>query len=373
MAPHHKAMGTNGSPLDLPELIEQIVVFLQGSKSNLRSCSLVSHAWVYATQSRLFRTVSFMSSNRPAQERAWARLVRILWASPHLIRHIHDLRFARHTVSAETFSAICHFPFTHLRTVLFRPSSQLDAPLLLDMQQLFSLPTLIRITFGCTFTDISAFIQLWQHCSRTVQHLELFCEQLTADLPEEPHPERVSTPPIVLESLRISSVGMVGDWLTHPLRPFDFSRLKVLSMGRHAYLPWPEYASIMQTIQVFDFTPKVDETVNLSLLPNLVVVRIMIPSNVWLGALDALLTIGATQRIRKIIINLRAAHVGALERLDAVLAQIPIDPPPVVELEMDLLRFFSLRPHFRQLASKDMLSRVDAYDLDWFGHFSNSF
>ncbi|KAJ7495482.1 hypothetical protein FB451DRAFT_1360251, partial [Mycena latifolia] len=60
---------------------------------------------------------------------------------------------------------------------------------------------------------------------------------------------------IRLESLRITAVGGVRDWVNHPLCPFDFSGVIALSLFIYAeVVRWPKLAPVLRTLKVLDFS-----------------------------------------------------------------------------------------------------------------------
>ncbi|KAJ7676423.1 hypothetical protein B0H17DRAFT_124054 [Mycena rosella] len=218
-------MRTPLSPLDLPELIDYCVEFLRDSVSDLKRCALVSRLWVNSAQARLFHNIRITSRERSGNERAWSCLEGILRISPHLVRHIHRLEVDSDAYSnkEEVLSAICCFPFTHLEDVCIIHISLLSLPLALAIQQLLSLCTLRRLKLSLHFDQQSLFLQMWDHCSPSLGHLELyFCERpkwrtshrvnLLPDLLSglTNHPAT----PIALESLRITYMSIYrADWL----------------------------------------------------------------------------------------------------------------------------------------------------------------
>jgi hypothetical protein len=161
----------------------------------------------------------------------WSRAQQTFHTSPHLVRHISRLDL-HPVLSPDTFTAICAFPFTNLRSAhvfafLMTPHSALA------LQQLLSQPTLRDITIGGHFADGAPFMQIWNRCSPSIQHLHLDCRP-TNNATFHPIPPR-SSPLLHLESLRLRLYDNEGfrAWLNGPMCPFDFSRLKTLSIRGH--------------------------------------------------------------------------------------------------------------------------------------------
>ncbi|KAJ6459109.1 hypothetical protein C8R47DRAFT_1162358 [Mycena vitilis] len=110
----------NPSPLDVPELLDHCLSFLQCSATALRACSLVSRLWAYPAQSRLFAGFSIVRRQYSASksyEKQWALFRRSLDASPRLILHIRHLEVELPAAEVATLSQICDFPFVNLVSV----------------------------------------------------------------------------------------------------------------------------------------------------------------------------------------------------------------------------------------------------------------
>lgn len=80
------SMAPESSPRLPLELCYHIITFLQNDSSILVNCSLVCHAWLFATRPHIFRTLVIES------ERKYRRTLRILIDHPHLSRYVHELR-----------------------------------------------------------------------------------------------------------------------------------------------------------------------------------------------------------------------------------------------------------------------------------------
>ncbi|KAJ7110616.1 hypothetical protein C8R44DRAFT_261749 [Mycena epipterygia] len=231
------------------ELVDHIIGSLD-SPDDLPACALVCRCWVYAAQSRIFQRISFGSSIQAKNARVWAHFQEISSASPHLIRYVRRLHVSalREQLSAETFLAICNFPFTNLDGA-FVSCHSLTLSSALALQQLLSLPTLRRVHIKCYRTEPMVFLQIWDRGALSLRHLELGSRPEISDA-------LLSTQnysaPIRLESLRITR--NLDRWLTHSLCPFDFSRLKELSTLSvdPAILQSPNFLPAHRTIEVLD-------------------------------------------------------------------------------------------------------------------------
>lgn len=151
------------------------------------------------------------------------------------------------------FSEISLLPFAHLEGVEIL-SCPLVQPFSVGIQQILSVPTLRHVSLDLEFNDPATFLRVWDRCSRTIRSLSLSSQQGSYDTFNSVSQRRAIQ--IDLEFLHIPYMNdIVPDWLQHETCPFDFSRLKVLSVGRDPQIPdWPIFApAATQTIETLDF------------------------------------------------------------------------------------------------------------------------
>ncbi|KAJ7899688.1 hypothetical protein B0H13DRAFT_2518548 [Mycena leptocephala] len=268
------------NPLSVQELLDHCVGFLHDSVSDLQ----------------------FGNISSPY---TWTKLKDTLNTSPHVIRHIQQHTILPDELSLDDFSALCNLPFTHLERVFIFNYPSLSASTAGSIQKLLSLPTVRRVGILCNFDDPARFLELWDGCSPSIKHLELYCDATWQPTPIVSPIAHHCPAPIVLESLRMTSVEGLGDWLTHELCPFDFSSLKVLSVHSNVdLLRWPIFRSALATITALDI--KVcDMYVDLSALSALAILRISgFDERTWADSVvDTLSTIPPTNCIHTIIIT----------------------------------------------------------------------
>lgn len=241
-------MDEHPNALHLPELLDDCIHLLRDSTSDLTACALVARSWVYPAQSHLFAEVLRRESERVTDQTQWSKLLTILQTCPHLIPHVRRLRID--SLIPNTVSDICSLPFTNLVDVLI--TVILSNTSALAIQQLFSLPTLSSVDISCNFHDLSAFLQIWDRCSPSINSLALDCFRQSRDA-FEPVPHHCVAP-INLEALRIVAISGIADWLQHETCPFDFSRLRVLSVGEKLeILRWKILAPAFRTIEALEF------------------------------------------------------------------------------------------------------------------------
>ncbi|KAF8215207.1 hypothetical protein K438DRAFT_772519 [Mycena galopus ATCC 62051] len=374
------------NPLLILELTEQCLAYLLGFRADLRACALVSKTWTSAAQRYLFKWI-YLPANSHA-ENVCSRLERTLAASPDLIRHIHRLDlFQEGAFTTKWLTRMCNLPFTHLTHVVFHALCYLSGPDSRTLGKLFSLPTLCRVELKGLISWPDVFLPLWESCSPNIRHLRLQCELRRSPYDESAKPfhptHRHSSSPISLKSLRLGRANNLDDWLIHPLCPFDFSKLAVLSISIHtSVIGWSTMASALQTIEALDFTvpstnPEKIQTsrgletrrqdpqpIDLSLFPDLLALRVDSIKTASM-TVDTLSTIPPSSRIRHITLGLVLTHHDddAYLPIAATLAALSLQHPLTVELETEPSKYELWAPHFR-LGSRNVLRRADP-NRDW--------
>ncbi|KAJ6525912.1 hypothetical protein DFH09DRAFT_1188174 [Mycena vulgaris] len=359
------------------ELVNHIIDFLDDSPTDLMACALVSRAFVHAAQSYIFEELSFGDYGPPRNKNTilWSRCQETLHTSPHLVQHIHRLTIHPRPISLETVSAICNFPFTHLKEV-YICHFILSPSFAIALQQLFSLPTLRFVSLEGWYGDPSTFMQIWERCAPGIKHLGLRFSPTSTEA-FQPTSHRWPAP-IRLDSLQIMH-RMIGllDWMDHAFCPFDFSGLKVLSISSHAeVLRSSMIAPYLRTLEALDFTASTydDSMIDLSTFPCLVVLRISIHHGefVWPMVLDTLSTILPSNSIRKIVIGGIFEDKIAAEELDSRLSSLPIHHSPAFHFEMDPDEYDRFAPTLYWLSSTNMLRRAERHYDDWFESYTRA-
>ncbi|KAJ6556517.1 hypothetical protein DFH09DRAFT_1164685 [Mycena vulgaris] len=357
------------------ELVNHIINFLHDTPTGLKACALVSRAFVDEAQSNIFKELSIGHFGAPTSDidALWSRCQVTLHASPHLVQHIHRFKLHPRQISIDTLSAICTFPFTHLKEVCIR-NLDLSPPFAIALQGLFSLPSLRFVSLECRYADRSTFIQIWDGCAPGLKHLELRCFQTST---EAFHPTSHRWPaPIHLDSLRIiHPIRGMRDWMDHPLCPFDFSGLRVLSISTYTeVLRWPQITPALRAVKALDFIiPLSDPMIDLSPFLGLVFLRISINGDyAWPMVLNTLSTITPSNHIRKIVICGVLTDGIAAEELDARLSSLPMHHSPVFHFEMDPAEYDRLAPTLHRLSSINMLRRAERHHDDWFHSYTRT-
>ncbi|KAJ6449397.1 hypothetical protein C8R47DRAFT_1204810 [Mycena vitilis] len=322
-----------GNALFVQELLDHCICFLQDSPSDLKICALVSRRWVNGAQSLLFRSILINTSHKCLQ------LQGISQSSPHLIRHLQRLIINPLSFTEEAFSAVGNFDFPNLRQLYVYGATPYHTPTsIASLQALISRPSLIHIIFQLDSAPTPGFFALWDRCSPSLRHLELYFFYAPST-PYQPREGR-SLPPIPLQSLRIFMMWEdVVDWLTHPWGPFDVANLQVLSVVNRPQEVWRALPSPFRSIKALEFTAQgLGAPFELSTLPDLEILRIQLFRGVTTQVADTLSTARPANRIRRLILTM-ARYIGAEEcrEIDVKLAEVLqiMDTPPTVELQMD--------------------------------------
>ncbi|KAJ7686029.1 hypothetical protein B0H17DRAFT_1137223 [Mycena rosella] len=359
---------STSTALQIQELADLCIEHLCDSPSDLKVCAMVSRSWASAAQSHLFRKIS-VASNRCGSNHDWSHLLRTLRRSPHLTRHIRHLHI---NMQAFSGSPICELRFTGLYYVSIRDPCTGPGPFRVGIQQLLRLPTLGRVKIAGKFAGPSDFLEMWHGCSPSIAHVELLCIgfSLLHTLPISADP---STRPI-LKSLGIrSALTNIRPWLRPDVCPLDISYLKVLSIADgYEMLRWPEFASVLQTIEVLDLMIIIppdahvqhsSPTINLSALPHLGFIRMSVAGGLhrdgWQIILDALSTITTPSSIRTIVIHSGSyLDVGGCNQLESHVLSLPVHPLPIVEFEMAAIKSMTasnVHEYFPTMASKSLV------------------
>ncbi|KAF7358923.1 hypothetical protein MSAN_01232700 [Mycena sanguinolenta] len=356
------------NPLCIAELVDACISYLS-SPRDLKACALVSRLWVGPAQSRLFSNPSILK---------WHPFLNRLSSSPHLIRHVRHLYINLEDVAILKRIAAVHF--THLRSIVViwsRGRDYLPIGCIVSLQQLFCLPALRRISLHCSFYYEDEYAAIWNQCSPSIKDITLDCwaadhSSLGVGVDVDAlHPKNTSLSPqgaIALQSLRMCSLQMLDYALIQKSCAFNLSKLKFLSIGWGADVPWPQFSPAVRSIEGLDIA--VNDSIAslvLSAFPNLTSLEIYlgfwIPPERRLAVVDQLFsTLSATNTLQKIVIcpNNAEQMDGALcTMLDAKLSIAPMSPTLVVELEVDPNTYEGIWPLFPTLNTRNSLRRAD--------------
>lgn len=221
-------MAQNAAGLQVLELLEHIVGFLDDDPQTLRSCASASRLLVSAAQSYLFRTItcSILASSRYMSPE---RLATILSHSPHLATHIRCIAVAIDREGTMQLTRLALPNLTHL--ILHTDVEIMDRAITVGVH-FIGLPSVRSVTvanIGATLTDLS---QLFGECTPNLREVAFpGCglksatrnhDDLRAGLGRLPRIVGVRTQPA---SLVLTDSWRVVEWLLDKDCPIDLSQL----------------------------------------------------------------------------------------------------------------------------------------------------
>ncbi|KAF7358927.1 hypothetical protein MSAN_01233100 [Mycena sanguinolenta] len=356
------------NPLCIAELVEACMDHVN-TPGDLAACALVSRLWVHPAQSRLFRAPYITE---------WHRFLNMLATSRHLIPHIRQLRIRPEDVA--TLARICAVPFTHLQsTVVILSGDYLPCGSVAALQQLFRLPTLRRVELHCFLNNEGEFASIWDQCAPNIKDITLNCRVDHPLLGIDVDPLRPATPSpggILLQSLRMHSPQMLDSTLIRQnSHPFNLSKLKFLSIGWRAHVPWPNFAPVVRSIEGLDIVVNASAaSLDLSAFPNLTFLRISLPF--WipperrLAMLDQLFSTLSPANILETLVICPSNGVVQMDgmlcmTLDAKLSSGPFSPTLAVELEVEQTVYGGIWPFFSTLNARNSLGRTEGRVSWW--------
>ncbi|KAK7007590.1 hypothetical protein R3P38DRAFT_3211967 [Favolaschia claudopus] len=290
------------SPLDIPELLDYTMGFLEGSTSALLQCALVARSWVNPAQSRLFRVPHLTNERMSINTFILRSFHNTLRSSLRLLGLVEELAITpdgQFHLNIAEINLVCGLAYTNLRTVKLDLNASppgLDHPLF---------PRRMRVILAEMLSDNPA-------------HRALVLVEL---------------PSLVY--------------------PFELSQLKALSIrpGYGMTVGWDSSVSI-DSIQILDIALLMDigrgpSSLDLSIFPNLQILRIH-DRSFSPAVVSTLQTAARSQPpIHTIVIstaqNLATIPSSFLEELHFLLASLPLaslNLEQTDEWDPDAARFF---------------------------------
>ncbi|KAJ7615893.1 hypothetical protein FB45DRAFT_934864 [Roridomyces roridus] len=361
------------SPLDVPELLYHCLHPLQHSGADIAACALVSRSWAYPAQALLFADV-IRDENRGFRRYIdqWERLIEVLESAPHLVHHIRRLRVAQ-PLAGELFMQIINLPFAgHLEQISLR-GFEASHSTAVSLRHLLSLPNVRHLGIDTTWPDPRQFVKIWQLCSPSIKSLGLnYIQRSALHLVPESHTQAKPNPsPISIEFLRLGQIdGFLPTWLRHDAWcPFDFSRLRVLSIGQNTHvLDWEIFAPALQMLEALEIhSTETTPPISLSLFPQLTLFRINVLCRPWPSSvIQTFSTIPPSNRLRQIVIRGSFYDRETCRLTDAVLsgAKSKFGALEWVELQ-PLSKDLRPMPYFPELHRRGMV-RLGHFDPFWF-------
>ncbi|KAK6969352.1 hypothetical protein R3P38DRAFT_2588249 [Favolaschia claudopus] len=345
------------NPLEIQELLDECIGFLHRSPSALLACPLVARSWVNKAQANLFRnplasTLEFAFSNVRVHQFLYS-----LHSNPILAGRVYELDLVvnNRNVHPSTLDNIRTLEFTNLE----RLNIDLEENILPELfEPLLSSPSLqyLHVRTSQTFT---ALAPVWACCSPTIRHFELVCREESAQVP--PSVRRIYG---YLKSLGLALSEWDAACPVQPrsrlLHPFDLSQLKAIATHEAVSVPWDSICA--DNIEVLDVNEHSFGTeMDLTVLPNLRILRIQLVGLIRLGMLDCLapIILGAPH-LHTLVLALVSEYdndsKAQLAVLEAALLPLVSFACPVVEVAYwnDDFTEDELRGVFPQLLSRDM-------------------
>ncbi|KAJ7018576.1 hypothetical protein C8F04DRAFT_1277494 [Mycena alexandri] len=221
-----------GSATIPQELIDLIISDTDLDEDSLKSCALVAHSFLPSSQKRLFAKL-VLEPHRcgPKIKARLQRLIQVLTASPHIMRHIRELHvIADSEIEGITVGASLPSPqsclvstivtmLTNVETLLLGLNWEAEVPRDLDeaMRTCLALPSLRTLCFSYIhFGNATTLISLLRCCSPTLDTVTFLCVTV-ANEPESP---TVSCTDATDTRLQLSSLNLV------PLNQFQLECLE---------------------------------------------------------------------------------------------------------------------------------------------------
>ncbi|KAK6980910.1 hypothetical protein R3P38DRAFT_3116707 [Favolaschia claudopus] len=296
------------TPLDIPELLGNCLISLADHPGTLLACSLVARSWVDTTQSLLFRAPHRTAHTFSYSDDAVLCFCDALNCSYRLIRHVRELSIIESEIQVSTLQMLCSIPFTRLEILSVAAN---DPPQLAGIcRPLLALPSLqtLNLTTGSRFAPCLHFLTL---CP-SIQHLRLLYDGPDDEPPTLP----LQAHPIRLKSLSLNFLHHTDYVRPQSLHPtafplVDLSNLKALEIVEEKYIDWQTLSlATRQSIKFYDVHLWDSPGINLSLFPNLSVLRIVGTGETWSPIISTLRTLSDTepprQSIQTLVLNVQS-------------------------------------------------------------------
>ncbi|KAK7060045.1 hypothetical protein R3P38DRAFT_2839076 [Favolaschia claudopus] len=294
------------TPLDIPELLENCLAPLAEDPGTLLACSLVARSWVDTTQSLLFRAPHRTTHTFSYSDDKVLSFCGALTRSPHLVRYVRELSIMEYEIQVFTVQTLCSVSFTHLKKLLLGANLTKSAELFHQLLALPSLQTLSLIT-GSRIAPCLRFLAL---CP-SIRHF-----RLSYGGPDDEPP--ISPPhshPIRLKSLSLDFARDAKYTRPQSLHPtavplIDLSNLKALEIVEETFVDWDTLPlSARHSIKFYDVHNWDSPGINLSLFPNLSVLRIVVTGETWSPIISTLSTLSEAdspmQSIQILVLNVQ--------------------------------------------------------------------
>ncbi|KAJ7651420.1 hypothetical protein FB45DRAFT_890495, partial [Roridomyces roridus] len=156
------------SPLETPELLDQVLSFVDATK-DLCASALVHSSWAHAAQAILFSDIGGLSVEA---QRLLSLMLPILEESPRLPRLVRKLYLLR--PSSADLGRLANIQFPRLATLFLTAISISSEADTVATQKLLQNPCLLSVSVHGDFVREEHFLRIWDGCTETIKHLSCY-------------------------------------------------------------------------------------------------------------------------------------------------------------------------------------------------------
>ncbi|KAF7354297.1 hypothetical protein MVEN_01118000 [Mycena venus] len=213
--------------LQIPELLEKIVAFLDDDRAALRACASSSRMITFVAQRLLFRSISF-SGKQNENYISPRRLRTILADSPHLARYIRRISI---NLNNKSNADIARLGLTHVEDIrvsgIAGGGRNLHKPTLEAVRRVIGLESIRSVQVDGSYRDPRLLGRLFGECTPNLGEVEFYmCGVKGIQYDEDlANPPAVKTVRTQLTSLRLLDSSRMAAWLMERECPFDISQL----------------------------------------------------------------------------------------------------------------------------------------------------
>ncbi|KAF7374631.1 hypothetical protein MSAN_00347900 [Mycena sanguinolenta] len=243
------------STLAIPELLDQIVDFLSGSRVDLHSCALVSKSWVPCAQFHIFGKIILLPPN---DMKLLCRLRKTLEVSPHLAHFIRRLSVSLNVDLLESVAGMMLPRLQELRVRCTFPQYHYfgDTKTRFLVQSLLRIPGIRRVDLCGSFTSMSVIHAYFDNCAH-IQVLGLMnahVEHPGLDSQDSKDLAEASNSDSPISALAVSKIQLsefifpamecqaLDAWIVGPHFPFGFHRLQRIHIAAER---WRSFQSFL--------------------------------------------------------------------------------------------------------------------------------
>ncbi|KAJ7633124.1 hypothetical protein FB45DRAFT_1148623 [Roridomyces roridus] len=326
------SMNVNSPSLfKVQELVDYCIDFLCDSRPDLQRCALVCRSWVRPAQRLLFRNWTFLDGV-PDSRRLDA--LEHLSHSPELLHATVRLQTRLSFLDEPNFSALLphlrRLRELHVGGVSPWSTSALSSTAMVNLGALLDLPLIQRVELAYTYLDLTAFLRIWDGCSKNIKHLVLKERVIDGgvDIWESLPSSGNRVAEMHLDSLDISDDDI--GWLATDAFPFGLSQLTTLSLTVYSetLFDWSALGIALATIESLElalyYTRLPDKHIQLDAMTRLRTLTFRTRS-IFGGVLACLSTVPPNNTVTTVRMFPRHRPPnGTLVSIDSLLATFPM-------------------------------------------------